>query len=207
MSFYAFYPPSSGSINASIGTNGSTAPTSSTEVGGINPSGNLQPLQTNAAGALITTPVAGSVQHVIVDSSALPTGASTLAAQTTGNASLSSIDTKLTSPLTVTGPLTDTQLRATAVPVSGTVAVTGVATAANQATQITSLSSINTAIITKMSGSLVPVAFDEVALTYVPSGAGVGQVATAVYKLAASTVKTLTMSYDGSDRLSDVVAS
>lgn len=32
----------------------------------------------------------------------------------------------------VTGPLTDTQLRATAVPVSGTVAITGVATSANQ---------------------------------------------------------------------------
>lgn len=48
----------------------------------------------------------------------LPSGAATAALQTTGNASLSSIDTKLTSPLTVTGPLTDTQLRATPVPVS-----------------------------------------------------------------------------------------
>jgi hypothetical protein len=44
----------------------------------------------------------------------------------------------------VSGPLTDTQLRATAVPVSGTVAVTGVATAANQATEIASLATIAT---------------------------------------------------------------
>lgn len=54
MSFYAFYPPtSSGSMtNPSIGLNGSPAPTSSTEVAGINPSGNLQPLQTDVAGNL-----------------------------------------------------------------------------------------------------------------------------------------------------------
>ena len=44
---------------------------------------------------------------------------STAAKQDTGNASLASIDSKLTSPITVTGPLTDTQLRASAVPVSG----------------------------------------------------------------------------------------
>ena len=59
----------------------------------------------------------------------------------------------------------------------------------------------------KTAGNLVPTAFDEVALTYVPSGAGAGQIQTAVYKLATVTVKTLTMSYDGSDRLSGVVAS
>lgn len=48
----------------------------------------------------------------------LPAGASTSALQTTGNNSLASIDNKLTAPLAVTGPLTDTQLRASAVPVS-----------------------------------------------------------------------------------------
>ena len=51
----------------------------------------------------------------------LPSGAATAANQATEIASLSSIDSKLTSPLTVTGPLTDTQLRATPVPVSGTI--------------------------------------------------------------------------------------
>jgi len=49
----------------------------------------------------------------------LPTGASTAARQDTGNVSLASIDGKLANPLPVTGPLTDAQLRAVAVPVSG----------------------------------------------------------------------------------------
>jgi hypothetical protein len=48
--------------------------------------------------------------------------------------------------ITVDGPLTDTQLRAAAVPVSGTVAVTGVATAARQDTQTTELTAIKTAV-------------------------------------------------------------
>lgn len=116
--FYAFYPPgSAGSSNSSVGTNGATAPTSSTEVGGINPGGNLQPLQTDAAGALITTPASGSVQHVIVDSSALPTGASTSALQTSGNTQLVTIASNQTNGTQVTAvnnfPATQ--------PVSGTV--------------------------------------------------------------------------------------
>lgn len=81
----------------------------------------------------------------------LPLGAATSALQTTGNVLLTSIDGKLTSPVTivgtvnsvqsgtytvgvnnfpssqaVTGPLTDTQLRAVPVPISGTVAVTNI---------------------------------------------------------------------------------
>lgn len=80
--------------------------------------------------------------------------------------------------------------------VSGTVSLpTGAAT---QAT----LSTLNS----KTSGALVPTAFDEIVLTYVPSGNGVGQIATAVYKLASVTQKTLTMTYDASNRLTDVVA-
>jgi hypothetical protein len=39
--------------NPSIGVTGTTAPTSATEVGGINPSGNLQGLKVDAAGALL----------------------------------------------------------------------------------------------------------------------------------------------------------
>lgn len=97
-----------------------------------------------------------ATQPISAASLPLPSGASTSALQTTGNTSLSSIDTKLTSPLTVTGPLTDTQLRASAVSVSvsnfpATQPVsasslplpTGAATAANQATANTSLSSID----------------------------------------------------------------
>ncbi len=102
---------------------------------------------------------------IAVTSSALPTGASTSAAQTTGNASLASIDGKIVAvdtgavviasgTVAVTGPLTDAQLRAVAVPVSGTVAVTGSATAANQATEIASLASIDGKITAVNTGAV-----------------------------------------------------
>jgi hypothetical protein len=52
----------------------------------------------------------------------------------------SAVDASSANPLPVVGPLTDTELRAVAVPVS----VSGVATAANQATSNGSLSSIDT---------------------------------------------------------------
>jgi hypothetical protein len=95
-----------------------------------------------------------------VTSSALPSGAATSANQTTANASLASIDSKLTAPLSVTGPLTDAQLRATPVPVSagqsgtwninnitGTVSLpTGASTSANQVTANASLASIDAGI-------------------------------------------------------------
>lgn len=62
-------------------------------------------------------------------------------------------------------------------------------------------------LASRLSGSLVPAAYDEIDLTYIPSGPGTGQIGTAVYKLATVTIKTLTLTYDGSDRLSSVVAS
>lgn len=135
-----FIWPASISSNPSIGTNGATAPTSSTEIGGIGPDGNLHPVSVTNAGVVnvnlsgsTTTPfpvtdaaaeaslasidgklgslgqktMAGSAPVVIAsDQSAvpvsaaslpLPSGAATAALQTTGNTSLSSIDTKLTS--------------------------------------------------------------------------------------------------------------
>lgn len=63
-----------------------------------------------------TTPT--DTQPVSAASLPLPTGAATAANQATANASLASIDGKLANPLPVTGPLTDAQLRASAVPVS-----------------------------------------------------------------------------------------
>ena len=66
---------------------------------------------------------------------------------------------------------------------------------------------IETILDTRLSGSLVPAAYDEVQLTYVTVGNGIGQIQTAVYKLATVTIKTLTFTYDSSDRLSGVVAS
>jgi hypothetical protein len=53
--------------------------------------------------------------------------------------------------------------------------------------------------------SLVPARYNEIVMTYVPSGNGVGQIATAVYKLGGTTVATLTMTYNSSNQLTDVV--
>lgn len=85
------------------------------------------------------TQATGTNLHTVVDSSALPTGASTSALQTTGNTSLSTIATQ-TSHLPAA--LGQTTMSASlpvviasdqsAVPVSGTITVTGVATASNQ---------------------------------------------------------------------------
>lgn len=55
--------------------------------------------------------------------------------------------------------------------------------------------------------SLVPTAYNEIDLTYVPSGNGAGQIATAVYKLSSTTVATLTLSYNSSNQLISVVKS
>lgn len=180
--------------NPSVAPNGqSPSATSSTLVAGQDPSGDQQALQTDASGRLLVDIASASGSPIDVDvvASVLPTGAATSALQTTGNASLASIDSKLTAPLSVTGPLTDAQLRAAAVPVSAASLPlpTGAATSANQAT-----------VLTRLSGSLVPAAFDEVVLTYTGDN-----ITTAEYKLATVTVKTLTLSYTG-DRLDSVVA-
>ena len=70
------------------------------------------------SGPLTDAELRASAVPVSASSLPLPTGASTSANQTTANSSLSSIDSKLSGTLAVSGPLTDTQLRATAVPVS-----------------------------------------------------------------------------------------
>jgi hypothetical protein len=63
------------------------------------------------------------------------------------------------------------------------------------------------ALNAKMGGSLAPVEQDEIVLTYVTVGNGIGEIETVTYKLASVTVKTLTLAYDGSNRLTSVVAS
>lgn len=55
--------------------------------------------------------------------------------------------------------------------------------------------------------SLVPDEYDQVVLTYVAAGNGAGEVETATYKLTGATIATLTLSYDASNRLIDVVRS
>lgn len=130
MSFYAQYPASASGNNASVGSNGTAAPSSSTEIGFIDGSGNLQgvspsnPLPTHDAAPVLPSGGATAANQVleIADLDAIKVSAA-------------SIDAKLTNPLPVSGPLTDVQLRASVVPVSlfsttitGSVAVTGALT-------------------------------------------------------------------------------
>ncbi len=130
------------SVTASVSVPGTVSVTQGTSPWIVDGSGVTQPVSGTVTANQGTSPwvVSGTVNATqsgtwnindITGAITLPTGASTSALQTAGNASLASIDSKLTSPLTVTGPLTDTQLRATPVPVSlssttitGTVAVT-----------------------------------------------------------------------------------
>ena len=132
--------PISGSItatNSANGNTGSAVPAAATQVAGSDGT-NLRAIKVSATGVVsvdgsaVTQPVSGTVTAnagsgtfaVSAAALPLPSGAATAANQATEIASLASIDTKLTSPLAVTGPLTDTQLRATPVPISGSITAT-----------------------------------------------------------------------------------
>jgi hypothetical protein len=56
-------------------------------------------------------------------------------------------------------------------------------------------------------GNLVPQDYDEIDLTYVVAGNGVGQVKTATYYKATVAVATLTLTYDAANNLTKVVRS
>jgi len=86
------------------------------------------------------------------------------------------------------------------------VSIAGGATAANQVSEIALL----TALEARIAGSLVPEAFDYQAITYVASGNGVGEIETVVYKTGGSggtTVATLTLAYNASNKLTAVTRS
>jgi hypothetical protein len=52
-----------------------------------------------------------------------------------------------------------------------------------------------------------PPEYDEISLTYVTAGNGIGEIETVEYKLSTATQATLTLSYDANDKLSGVVKS
>lgn len=94
-----------------------------------------------------------STQPVSAVSLPLPSGAATSAKQDTGNTSLASIDTKLTSPLTVSvnnfpASVEISNDSGSAIPVSNASLPlpTGAATSSNQSTEITALQAIQAAI-------------------------------------------------------------
>lgn len=58
-----------------------------------------------------------------------------------------------------------------------------------------------------MAGSLVPDQYDQISLTYIAAGPGAGEIYTVTYKLSGTSICILTLTYDGSNRLIDVVRS
>lgn len=61
--------------------------------------------------------------------------------------------------------------------------------------------------VQSIGGALVPDIYNEIDLTYVPTGNGVGQIQTVTYKLQNVIIAILTLSYDASARLTGVVRS
>jgi hypothetical protein len=58
-----------------------------------------------------------------------------------------------------------------------------------------------------LGGNLVPQEYDQISLTYITSGNGTGEIGTVVYEFESNTVATLTLTYDGSNRLINVIRS
>jgi hypothetical protein len=56
-------------------------------------------------------------------------------------------------------------------------------------------------------GSLVPSQYDQIQLSYIVAGNGIGEIGTVVYKYQGNTVATLTLTYDVSNRLVDTLRS
>lgn len=207
--FYAQYPESaSAGANASVGVNGATAPTSSTEIAGVNNSGNLTPVSVDNAGNVNvnTTGLPTSLgQKTMANSTSIAIASdqtagalASSALQTSGNSSLSSIDGKTpalgqavmasSSPVVIASNQTAIPVTAASLPLpSG---------AATEAT----LSSFSA----KSSSSDVHEAYDYRAFTYVGA---TQKIATITYKTGGSggsTVATQTFGYDGSDRLTSI---
>ncbi len=139
MSFFSTYPPINGNTagNNSVSQNGVTAPLYSTQVAGENPSGNLEPLQTDASGNLLVSLAAEPLSPLNTKDAADGTPGSAnpaLAIQVAGSdgTDLRTLSTNATGELNINN-------------ISGTVSLpTGAATAANQTTGNTSLASIVT---------------------------------------------------------------
>ena len=160
----------------------------------VNPSGALVTETTLAAG----TAAIGSVS---VTSSALPTGASTLAEQQTQTTAVGS--------LTETAPATDTassglngRLQRIAQRLTSLIALlpTSIGQKSTSGSLSVAIASDQT-VNTLNKSQLIPALYDQVVTTYVGSTTDIN---TIVYKQSGVTVATLTMTYDGSSRLTDI---
>ena len=152
--------PITGSItatNSANGATGSAVPAQATQVAGSDGT-NLRAIKVSAAGVVSvdasgsTVPVSGTffqaTQPVSAASLPLPSGAATSALQTSGNSSLSSIDSKVPANLTVSSTrlLVDGSGVTQPVSASSLPLPTGAATAANQSTGNTSLAAIQSSV-------------------------------------------------------------
>lgn len=186
--------------NPSVGIEGAAAPASATEVAGVDSLGDLRALSVSTTGVLdvqgpltdaqlraTPVPVSGTVTatnpSVGLTGSPAPASATEVAGvDGTGDLVAISVDSN---------GVVDVNVTASTLP-------TGAATSANQTTEIAAINSF----ADKTGAGFVPEAFDETAITYVGATTRIN---TVTYKLATATVAVLTMSYDGSDRLSGVV--
>lgn len=118
--------------NSANGPSGSPPPVDTTQTGGYDGT-NLRAFKVSSTGVL-SVDGSATTQPVSAASLPLPAGASTSANQTTANASLASIDSKLTAPITIS---------AASLPLPA-----GASTSANQVTANGSLSSIDSKTLT-----------------------------------------------------------
>ena len=145
------------------------------------------------------------------------------AVDTTGKATEAKQDDIITQVTSIasntTDAATETTLSALNTKVTA-VDTTGKATEAKQDSAITELQSVNTsldqiesdviALNARLAGNLVPETFDHIDIAYVAAGNGTGEIETVIYKTggaAGTTVATLTLAYDASDRLNAVTRS
>jgi hypothetical protein len=186
-SFSAVYPAGTGgsTTNPSVGPNGVTAPDESTQIAGVNGSGNLTPVSVDSSGNVNVNIVAGIASPLPVADSA-------------AEASLSSINTKTPSlgqaVMAASSPVVIASNQS-AVPISAA----SLPLPSGAATEST-LSSFST----KSASSDIHVAYDYRVFTYVGSTQNID---TIVYKTGGSggtTVATQTFGYDGSNRLTSI---
>ena len=129
----------------SVGPTGAPVPAQTTQVGGVDAGGNLQQLELRTAdpagpeAGLVVRNIPSGTQQVSATTMPLPTGAATSALQTTGNSSLTSIDTKTPvlgqASMAASRPVVIASDQS-AVPVSGTVTA-NIGTSGSLATETT----------------------------------------------------------------------
>jgi hypothetical protein len=156
MSTQNYSYPSSSDVTLTGTPNGAPIPSTSILVAGENPSGLQEPLQTNAAGDLIVVPAAGSTTDVNltqVSGVAITEGQKTMAASL---------------PVVIASDQSTLPISAASLPLP-----TGAATSANQATEITSLSTIATNTTNLVMTETAPGTAAPFALTVQGNAAGI----------------------------------